>query len=215
MREKIPWIMASARVALGPLLITGARCNWSGTALAGMVLTALFSDIYDGVLARRWHCDTAALRLFDSMADTVFYLCVAWTLWIARPQAIRENAALLLTIAFFEALRYAFDFGKFGKPASYHSWLAKTWGLSMAIAVMLLLARPGRCWMWPLSLMVGLACNVEGLAMSLLLPQWTRDVRSISRALALRSALLQRPSPTRTFSPDIDAGSIRLADPAC
>lgn len=193
MREKIPWIMASGRAALGPVLIAGAECNWSGIALAAMVLSALVSDIFDGVLARRWNCDTAAVRLFDSMADTLFYLCVAWSLWIARPQAIRDNAPLLLAIASFEAVRYAFDFGKFGKPASYHSWLAKSWGLTMAIAVMWMLARPGRCVLWPVSLMLGLACNCEGLAMSLLLPQWTRDVRSVGRALALRGALRTPP----------------------
>ena len=215
MREKIPWSLAAARVALGPVLIAGASCNWSGTALAGMVFTALISDIYDGVLARRWQCDTAALRLFDSMADTFFYLCVAWALWIARPQAIRDNAALLLAIASFEALRYAFDLCKFGKPASYHSWLAKSWGLTMALAVMQLLARPVPCRLWPLSLIVGLACNVEGLAMSLLLPQWNRDVRSLARALTIRKALRTPPSVAYPSAAHWLANHPPPGDPAC
>jgi TonB family protein len=44
----------------GPVLIAGAVCSWNGFALAGIVIAALVSDIWDGVLARRWRCDTAA-----------------------------------------------------------------------------------------------------------------------------------------------------------
>ncbi|MGC2636685.1 MAG: hypothetical protein WA294_05880 [Acidobacteriaceae bacterium] len=62
-KTRIPWMMAGARVELGPLIAAGAQCNWSGTALAAMVAGALVSDIFDGILARRWRCDTAALRL--------------------------------------------------------------------------------------------------------------------------------------------------------
>jgi CDP-diacylglycerol--glycerol-3-phosphate 3-phosphatidyltransferase len=85
-RELIPWAMAVGRMGLGPVLIAGAVCSWNGFALAGMVIAALVSDIYDGVLARRWRCDTAAVRLFDSMADGVFYLCTAAVLWVYQPQ---------------------------------------------------------------------------------------------------------------------------------
>ena len=51
-KQHIPWMMASARAALGPVLIAGAACSWNGFTLAGIVVGALVSDIYDGVLAR-------------------------------------------------------------------------------------------------------------------------------------------------------------------
>ena len=44
--------------------------------LATIVVIALVDDIYDGVMARRWDCDTPAMRMSDSLADTVFYLGV-------------------------------------------------------------------------------------------------------------------------------------------
>ena len=66
-KEQIPWVMAAGRAALGPVLIVGDKCGWSGVGLAALVVTALVSDIFDGVLARKWHCDTAAVRLFDSI----------------------------------------------------------------------------------------------------------------------------------------------------
>ena len=189
-RQIIPWWMAAVRTALGPVMLIGERCNWSGCGLAALVLSALASDIFDGVLARRWKCDTAGLRLFDSIADTVFYLFVALALWTGRSAALRENAPLLLALLGLEATRYVLDLAKFGKPASYHSYLAKRWGLVMALAVVTALAASGGGLLIRLSLLLGLLCSVEGRAMSFILPRWTRDVNSIAAAIGLRHARL-------------------------
>ena len=105
-KKQIPWVMSAGRALLGPVLIAGEACGWSGVMTAWLVVTALVSDIFDGVLARRWHCDTAAARLFDSMADTVFYVCAAIALWIGVPQVWRENAALLAVLVGLEAVRF-------------------------------------------------------------------------------------------------------------
>jgi phosphatidylglycerophosphate synthase len=185
-RQHIPWAMAAARAALGPVLIAGAACFWNGFALAGVVVAALLSDIYDGVLARRWGSDTAGVRLFDSMADTIFYLCTAAALWIGQPQMWRSNRGLLWALLGLEAARFAFDFVKFGKPASYHSYLAKTWGLVMAIAVVGVFAFGRRNVLVPAALVLGILCDAEGLAMSLVLPAWRRDVKTLRAAWRVR-----------------------------
>ena len=185
-RQQIPWALAGVRAALGPILIAGAQCNWSGMALAAMVLGAAVSDIYDGVLARRWKCDTAGVRLFDTVADTIFYFCAGTGLWLARPEIFRKNAALLLVVLAMEAFHFGFDYSKFGKPASYHSWLAKSWGVVLATSLVVALATPFGSGMITLSLIVGIACKAEGLAMSFLLKEWERDVRTLAAAWALR-----------------------------
>lgn len=187
-KNRIPWMMAGARVALGPLLAAGARCNWSGTALATMVAAALVSDIYDGILARRWHCDTAALRLFDSMADTFFYLCTGIALWMARPEVFPSNGNLIAALVAAELLRFGFDYAKFGKLGSYHSWMAKSWDLVLATTVMLAFASRIGHSLLAVALLMGIACNVENLAMSLILPECTRDVLTLRVAWKLRKA---------------------------
>jgi hypothetical protein len=40
------------------------------------------------------------------------------------------------------------------------------------------------------SLIVGIVCNAEGLAMSTILPMWRRDVRSLFRAWRIRRETL-------------------------
>ena len=185
-KEQIPWLMAAARAVLGPVLIVGAECGWNGLALAAIVAAALLSDIYDGVLARRWKCDTAGVRLFDSMADTVFYLCTAVALWITLPLLWRSYAGLLVGLLALEGVRFAFDFVKFGKPASYHSYLAKAWGLVMAIAVIGSFAARRASVLIPVALVLGILCNVEGLAMSWVMPLWRKDIKTLREAWRIR-----------------------------
>jgi phosphatidylglycerophosphate synthase len=185
-KRYIPWVIAGARAVLGPILIAGAECGWNGLALAGIVVAALVSDIYDGVLARRWKCDTAGVRLFDSMADTVFYLCTAVALWIRRPELWRSYWGLLVGLLGLEVLRFAFDFAKFGKPASYHSYLAKAWGLVMAVAVIISFATRLGSWLVPVALILGIMCDLEGLAMSWVMPLWRKDIKTLGEAWRIR-----------------------------
>jgi CDP-diacylglycerol--glycerol-3-phosphate 3-phosphatidyltransferase len=189
-KQSIPWAMAAGRALLGPVLIFGERCNWSGVALASIVVTALFSDIFDGVLARRWNCDTAGVRLFDSMADTVFYAGVAMALWVGHPRIWHDNLVLLRTLLSLEALRFVFELARYGKPASYHSYVAKTWGLVMAFAVIATFATRHGSHMVAAALLFGIAADLEGLAMSSILPVWKNDVKTVAVALRLRRQLV-------------------------
>ncbi len=187
-KEQIPWAMAAGRALIGPVLLLGERCGWSGLGLAALVVTALLSDIFDGVLARRWKCDTAGVRLFDSTADAVFYVCAGVALWIGPSPVLRTNAGLLVALLALEATRYVVEFAKFGKPASYHSYLAKAWGLVMAAAMIWAFAAngsPGASVLLGVSLALGIVSNLEGLAMSLILPVWRKDVKGLAVAWAM------------------------------
>lgn len=190
-KQQLPIALTTLRAALGPLLIVGESCHWNGLTLAAMVLSALLSDIFDGILARRWQCDTPLVRLYDSMADTLFYLCVAAALWLGIPTLWHANGILLLALLSLEAIRFAVDYARFGKPASYHSYLAKTWGLVMAAAVITAFALHRNNILIPTALILGIACDLEGLTMSFLLPIWQKDVKTLNTALALRRQLLQ------------------------
>ena len=192
MRRLVPWAMVWLRVSLCPLILWAARAGWNGRWLGLMVLVALVDDIYDGVLARRWGCDTPGIRLADSVADTVFYLGVAGALWVREPEVLRANAWLLAVLFGLEGVRYGFDFWKFGKGASYHSYLAKCWGLVMAVAVIGVLSFGGLWWLVRVSLGLGIAANLEGLAMSVMLPRWSCDVKTLGAAWRLRREMLVR-----------------------
>ena len=189
MKRIIPWTMVWLRVVLCPAIVLGARRGWDGKWLGLIVLVALVDDIYDGILARRWGTDTEGLRRADSAADTVFYLGVAAALWFRETQLLRGNWHLLAALLTLEIMRHAYDLFKFRRAAAYHSYLAKTWGLVMGVGVIAVLSFGGPRWLVWMSLMVGIAANLEGLAMSLMLPHWRHDVKTLAVAWKLRKDL--------------------------
>lgn len=185
--------MAGARALLGPAMVIGECAGWSGTTLAAMVITALLSDIFDGVLARRWKCDTATVRLFDSMADIVFYLGCAAALWM-RSALVRAIAVPILAVVGLEALCLAVAFIKFGRLPSYHSYLAKAWGLMLASALVIsFVAKHPANWIG-IALVLGALSNLEGITMSLILPVWRHDVKTLAIAWRLRGIAQRRGS---------------------
>jgi phosphatidylglycerophosphate synthase len=189
-RWGIPWALIGFRAVACPLIVVGASRGWDGRWLGAIVVVALLSDIYDGVLARRWGNETARLRVSDSVTDTFFYLGVLAALWIRVPEVLRGNWRWLVALLGFEAFRYGFDFWKFGKVASYHSYLSKAWGLVIVVAVVAVLSFGGAGWLILVACVFGIVVNAEGLAMSLMLPRWKNDVKTLGRAWELRKTML-------------------------
>ncbi len=154
--------------------------------MAACILVALLSDIFDGILARRLSIATEFLRRYDSGADTVFYSSVALGVWVLYPQVLLKHALGLTGLISFEVANYAFDRAKFGKGASYHSWLSKGWGLVLATACIALMSFGLAGALFQAAMILGILANAEGLAMSLILPRWQHDVPTLWHALNLR-----------------------------
>src|SRR5262245_36827920 len=105
----IPFGLTTVRLALAPTVAALAIAGRSGWPMVACLLVALFTDIYDGILARRIGVETVALRRYDSATDTIFYLAVLFAAWKLFPDVIRDNAALLAALFALEILRYAVD----------------------------------------------------------------------------------------------------------
>lgn len=185
-RLQIPWTMVGCRTVLGLGIPIAARHPNPEIWLGAMVAAGFLSDIYDGILARRWGTATPALRTADSTADTVFYLGVLTAIVERHWQIVHANLALLVVLLALEALRWIFDWLKFRHMASYHSHAAKIWGVLLAVATFALLCFDQAYWLVTLALYWGILCDLEGLTMSVLLPEWAYDVKTLSRALLLR-----------------------------
>jgi CDP-diacylglycerol--glycerol-3-phosphate 3-phosphatidyltransferase len=166
------------RLALAaPLVIIGLE-KVSGR-IAALVLAAGFvSDVYDGVIARRFGVATAGLRRLDSAVDTVFYLAAAFCLWRLHPDAIKSHRWLIAIVIGTLVVNHIFELWKFKREASYHAWLAKAWGAALFAALVLLFVS-GDDRLLTVALCVGIASHVENFLITLLLPRWEHDVKSV------------------------------------
>jgi CDP-diacylglycerol--glycerol-3-phosphate 3-phosphatidyltransferase len=186
-KRKLPGALVSFRGALGPGLILLSLLPRSGLLLVACIALALLSDVFDGVLARRWQVDTEALRRWDTRADTFFYACVLAVMLLNHPAAIARRSLLLAGLVTAEVVQHVFAALRYGRHASYHSILSKVWGLILAVATMALLGWGVDNRLMDFALAWGILCNLQGLVMTLMLPTWHRDVPTLWHAWRLRS----------------------------
>lgn len=177
------------RLVLSIPFILVAVTRGSGRVAAWLLAVGFVSDVYDGVIARRFGVATAGLRRLDSAVDTVFYLAAAVCVWRLHPDAILSHGWLIAAVIGTQVVNHAFEFWKFGREASYHAWSAKAWGASLFVAlVFLFVAADDR--LLTVALVLGIVSHVENFLITLTLREWRHDVKSVFHAR------LHTPSPS-------------------
>jgi CDP-diacylglycerol--glycerol-3-phosphate 3-phosphatidyltransferase len=196
--KSVPKLLIIYRFAVAPFLlwdaVDGKTTIWF---LIGFI-TAFVGDIFDGIIARRLGVSTAELRQADSWADVCLFSCVFISAWLVHPEVLISYKIPLLTVVFAQIIWWIVNLIKYGKPASYHTYSAKFWGITLFIAIVSLFGfNYAGIALW-LTCIAGFFHTLEEIAMTLILPVWTHDVLSIFHALKIRQTLTQdlQNSPT-------------------
>jgi phosphatidylglycerophosphate synthase len=185
--RRLPLLLTLLRALLAPLLVWLALDRPSPVAF-GVCLTAAFlSDVSDGIVARRLGVATPNLRRLDSFADSLFYLAAVFAVWHLDPEAILNRTLALLALATLEIGRYALDWVKFGREASYHMWSSKLWGIALFACFFDLLVLGHDGIVVDVAICLGIAADLEGMAISLTLKRWQSDVPSLFHAIRIRT----------------------------
>jgi phosphatidylglycerophosphate synthase len=182
----IPVGLTALRAALGPVVGAFAVLRPMPVAFAVCLVLALLSDYFDGVIARKLGVATPSLRRMDSIADSLFYLCAFFAAWRLHSGLLRPYLLPLALLVAIELARYVYDFRKFGKEASYHMWSSKLWGVALFVGFYAVLVYGHGGWPVSLAIYVGIAADVEGLAISVTLRKWRTDVPTLFHALNSR-----------------------------
>jgi len=103
-----------------------------------------------------------------------------------EPSAIADRWRPLAALVVLELARYASDFVKFRREASYHMWSSKLWGIALFTAFFSLLALGSDNRLVDGAIYLGIVVDLEGLAISTILPRWRSDVLTVVHALRLR-----------------------------
>jgi len=187
MLRSVPMGLTVLRLLLAPVLVWLVYAGAPGVVFASVVLIAFVSDYFAGVIARSLGVASAELRHFDSRADLVFYATAAWAVWRLHPDVVRSVAVPGLIVIGLDVVRHIFDFAKFGRDVAYHAWSSKVWGLSLALALVLLMGFGVSQPFVGITIILGLIAQIEGLLISVALPVWTHDVPTLIHALRIRN----------------------------
>ena len=180
----VPRLLIYTRLACAPLVLFAAFAGWSGISLMVIAAVALLTDYFDGVIARQLRIDTAALRHFDSQADTVFYFAAGIALFVRFPGAWHAFRYGIGALVLVELGRMIFEWRKFGRPAAYHMWSAKLWGVSMLAGFIEVALGGGGRFLFA-AIALGYLTNIEGLVASIVLREPHHDVATAWHAIRI------------------------------
>lgn len=187
MTRLIPWLLVMSRIVLSPVAIWLAYYRFPAVLWMSQFVAAALSDWLDGKLARRWGTSTPGLRQADSIADMTYAFAIAISLWFSHPDIIFAHRWGIGLVIALELLRYPLDWWRFGRGASYHALSAKLFGVSLLVAVSVIMLLDCAGPMLWIALFVGVVSELEGVLISLVLPVWTHDVKNLKRAFEIRA----------------------------
>jgi phosphatidylglycerophosphate synthase len=177
-----PQILIAFRAACAPAIFVLACFGFPGVVLVAVLGAALLSDVFDGVVARRLGIATAAIRWADTRVDTAFYVAAGAALKVAVPDAFNGSELALVALVIVHVSRATFELTKYGRLTSYHMWSSRLLGLLLVAAFILAFLTAQSSPLLAVALWAGVLNEIEGFAISVVLPAWRADVPSIVHA---------------------------------
>ncbi len=186
--NKIPLALIYTRLGLGFAILCSSFFHlpyFSEIAITFFTL-GLLTDIFDGIIARKYQLSTSGLRRLDSLVDQLFFLSVATAAYITWPNFFKQHTVSLLVLIGTELLAYAICLLKFRKEIATHTISSKFWTLLLFATLCQLLWTGNSVILFRLCFYAGLLTRLEIIGIILLLRQWAHDVPSLYHAILLR-----------------------------
>ena len=179
--KHLPNLLSAYRIAVIPLL---AALAWGGHATLFLIALAVSfaSDVVDGLVARHAGVTSEIGAKLDSWGDLATFATLplfAWWLW---PDVIIAESRYLALALFAYFTPTAIGLLRFRRLTSYHTWAAKGTSVLMGGAAFLLFLG-GPAWPFHLATFALVLEAAEEIAITAVLPRWTRDVPSLWHAV--------------------------------
>jgi CDP-diacylglycerol--glycerol-3-phosphate 3-phosphatidyltransferase len=176
------------RFLLAPVILYLAYFHGSESRFIILTLMyiGLFTDIFDGIIARKLNVSTEKLRRLDSQVDLAFWLSLGFAAYFLNSVLIKNEWFSIALVFFLEALCYLISWIKFGKETCTHAWLSKLWGISLLLAFTYLIGFQKVGWAFDLAIILGIISHLDVILIILILPKWQYDVPSFYHALKIR-----------------------------
>lgn len=182
----LPYLLVYFRLLIGILLFYDSLDRETNLWFVAGLIFAFFSDVFDGMIARRLSVASERLRVVDSRIDLFFIIMVGASAWFAHMEILVKFGIPLIVMLGLHIISLAIPRLRYGRFPAYHSYFAKAWGVTLFLAAIELFGYERGGFFIGLAILVGIISHLERLAITLILPQWTLDVSSVRYAIQLR-----------------------------
>jgi CDP-diacylglycerol--glycerol-3-phosphate 3-phosphatidyltransferase len=178
--RSLPLALTIFRICSAPVLLWLAAMGRERVFL-WLAIAALLSDVLDGALARRLGASSETGRLLDSWADLLIALVSFAGATLLWPDTMREEAVYFALVLAALVIPNAWGLLRFRRLLGYHTVSAKSSGVLLAVGAVALFTGLTPV-LFRLAAFVELAVAAEYIAISLIVPEWTGEMKSVWHA---------------------------------
>jgi CDP-diacylglycerol--glycerol-3-phosphate 3-phosphatidyltransferase len=157
----------------------------SGNTFLILLAVALITDALDGFFARRLGQTSSLGAQLDSWGDLAVFFAVPIAAWLLWPEIIRREFFYVTVAMISFIVPIVAGWLRFRRLTSYHTWGAKATAVALAISTPILLLN-GPPLLFRIAVLLLSCTALEEICITLILPAWQSDVRSLWHALAIR-----------------------------
>ncbi|MGV7107128.1 CDP-alcohol phosphatidyltransferase family protein [Flavobacterium sp. U410] len=186
--KKLPITLIYSRLVIGfTIIILSIKHieNYKFIAIS-LLSIGLLTDIFDGIIARKYDVSSQRLRRLDSTVDQFFFISFVVATYIQCPDFFKSNLPKLIALCGIEVLTYLVSFIKFKKEIATHSIGAKLWTLVLFSTLVQIILQCKSILLFNFCFWLGLITRIEIIAIILILKEWTNDIPTFYHSIKLR-----------------------------
>lgn len=167
------------RVLTAPVMLI-LLLNGQIDSFKWMLPVSFFTDAIDGFLARKYKVTSIFGSRLDSIGDDLTVLVGLAGVFILKPQFIFTNQIVFGILLALFIIQLIFSVSKFGKPTSFHTYLAKIAAVSQGVFLILFFLVPQLPNVFFFTAVCITAVEIiEETIMVLIIPEWKTDVKGL------------------------------------
>jgi phosphatidylglycerophosphate synthase len=174
--SRLPNFISVFRLIAAPILLMMAHRQMPD-AFAYLLIPALFSDVADGWLARKLHCESEIGSLLDSVADITLMAVIIVSIWFLHPTVYQQHWPIIATVFVVWSIAHLLALLRYGRPASFHTRLLQSGILLFGLFALILFTHDFVPWMLYLAGIVSLIGAIEHFFLLVLVKEWTPNIR--------------------------------------
>ena len=186
-KHKIPTFLVYSRLILGFVILVIAillGTKMKETILVLMVIGFL-TDVFDGVIARKYKIDSDELRRLDSKIDRIFWVLVVLSCYMMYPDFIKSTLPKIALIFGLELIAVLISYLRFKKYPAPNNYLSKLWGIFVLVSIFEIILSGSSNLLFNLMILIGILSRIDSILIYSILENWERDIISFYHAFKL------------------------------
>ena len=183
-KHKIPTLLVYSRLVLGMIILLIAILFGSEMKEIILVLLVIgfLTDVFDGIIARKYKIDSDELRRLDSKIDRIFWSLVLVSCYLMYPEFIKSTLPKIALIFGLELIAVLISYLRFKKYPAPHNYLSKLWGCFVLVSIFEIILSGSSNLLFNLMILFGVLSRIDGILIYSILENWERDIISFYHA---------------------------------